>query len=613
MVKHGAILIRVSTDAQKEHGTSLPQQRKVLLQLAKSFGYAVSKNHIYDDGGYSGSQLTHDERPGLSELIKAAERREFEIVFVQYIDRWGRTTIENLITREKLKKLGIVIHSYFEGRMENDPAGDLLFMFHSWKAEADNQQRKERSIRGRIAATRNGKHCMGNPPYGYRRDFKTKKLFVVGKLVGWVKKFYHWCAVDRLSLREICRRANQLRAPLPGRRRKHNVWHRSSLHHILTNRAYTGRVTFRRYDRNGNERPEEEWVELSIPPIISEELFARVQKSLNENKETALRNTKRTYLYGGVIYCGYCRHRLGSGFQPARHQGEGTRYYHGPSRKGEVTDGRCAHCPQVAESRLQPAWEAIKNVITEPEYLRAKVMEYHAADDTKVKERLSEMESRISTVAAQRKKLLAIYVKDRRMDEHEYLHLVDCIDKELERMQDEKRDIEQRLLNKQEQIRLSEQVTTSYQQIRARLVNASYETRRAVIRKIVNKVLVYEQEREAEIEFNLAPSTGQAWSPFEHSGSSGDEVVIRSGSSTESDRLSQGGRDSAREHSIASSRSGTTGHNSTNHPQGAFNFRPSLIIKVKIPSAREAAVKGRSRSFRINDRSSTPVQQNVAA
>jgi len=82
-------LIRVSTDAQKEHGTSLPQQRKDLLQLARSLGYTVTKNHVYDDGGYSGSQLSSSELPGLSELIKAAERREFEIVFVQYIDRWG--------------------------------------------------------------------------------------------------------------------------------------------------------------------------------------------------------------------------------------------------------------------------------------------------------------------------------------------------------------------------------------------------------------------------------------------------------------------------------------------------------------------------------------------
>jgi hypothetical protein len=60
-----------------------------------------------------------------------------------------------------------------------------------------------------------------------------------------------------------------------------------------------GRVTFRRYDRNGNERSEQEWVQLSIPPIISGGLFAKVQQRLKQNKETALRNTKRTYLYGG--------------------------------------------------------------------------------------------------------------------------------------------------------------------------------------------------------------------------------------------------------------------------------------------------------------------------
>jgi site-specific DNA recombinase len=207
------------------------------LRLAKTVACIVTPNHIYDDGGYSGSQLSHSERPGLSELIKAAERREFEVVFVQYVDRFGRTTLENLITRDRLKKLGVVIQSHFEGRMENDPAGDLLFMFHSWKAEADNEQRKERSIRGRIAAARNGKHCMGHPPYGYKRDFGTKRLTVVKGLAEWVRKFYQWCAVDGLSIREICRRANQLRVPLPGRRRKHYVWHRSSLHTILTNPA----------------------------------------------------------------------------------------------------------------------------------------------------------------------------------------------------------------------------------------------------------------------------------------------------------------------------------------------------------------------------------------
>ena len=611
MAKHGAILIRVSTDAQKEHGTSLPQQRKDLLQLARSLGYAITKNHIFDDGGYSGSQLSHSERPGLSELIKAAERREFEIVFVQYIDRWGRTTIENLIAREKLKKLGIVIHSYFEGRMQNDPAGDLVFMFHSWKAEADNEQRKERSIRGRIAATRNGKHCMGNPAYGYKRDFKTKKLFLVEKLAEWVRKFYHWSAVDGLSIREICRRANQLRAPLPGRRRKHHIWHRSSLHSILTNAAYTGKIIFRRYDRNGNERPKGEWVELSIPPIISEELFARVQKRLKRNKEMALRNTKRTYLYGGVVYCGYCRHRLGSGFQPARHHGEGTRYYHGLSRTGEVGVGRCAHCPQVAESRLQPIWEAIKNVITEPQYLRAKVMEYHAADDTKIKERLFELETQISTVALQRKKLLAIYIKDRKLDERDYLHSVDAVDKELERMQEEKTDIEQRIFNKREQLRLSEQVARSYQQIRVRLADASYETRRRVVAKIVNKISVYEREREAEIEFNLAPPRGETWLPFERS-SSRDEGEIHTSSPLGSERSAQQGRDCPGQPLIVSSRSAITGHKSISRPQD-FKLRPSLIIKVKIPSAREAALRGRRQSSRINDRSSTHGQQEVAA
>lgn len=510
MTKHAAILIRVSTEDQKKHGTSLPQQKSDLLQLAKSLGYIVTMKHIYDDGGYSGSQLSHSQRPGLGELIKAAEKNEFEVVFVQYVDRFGRTTLENLITRNKMKKLGIVIHSYFEGRMQNDPAGDLLFMFHSWKAEADNEQRRERSISGRISKTRNGEHCMGNPPYGLRRDPKSKKLAIVKTQAQWVRKFYQWCTIDRLSLREICRRANQLRVPLPGyKRRKHSIWHRSVIHRMLTNPAYTGKIIFRRYDKNRNERPKKEWVELAVPSIVSEELFEKVQIRLRENKELASRNTKRTYLYGGVIFCGYCQHRLGSGFQPARHQGLGTRYYHGLARKTEIAVGMCSHCPQVAESRLEPVWDAIKTALTDPGYLRAKVTQYLSSDTQLIDRRFAEIEQQISSVTDQRKKFLGVYLRDPNLDEKEYLRLVNGLDYELRQLTEEKRAVAQRLLSDREQLALSAQISQTYDQIRSQVVESSYDTRREIIKKIVNKIIVYERQGEAEIEFHLAPAKNQ--------------------------------------------------------------------------------------------------------
>jgi site-specific DNA recombinase len=564
MTKHAAILIRVSTPDQKKHGTSLPQQKSDLPRLAKSLGYVVIKKHIYDDGGYSGSQLSHSQRPGLGELIKAAERKEFEVVFVQYVDRFGRTTLENLITRDKMKKLGIVIHSYFEGRMENDPAGDLLFMFHSWKAEADNEQRKERSIRGRIAATRNGKHCMGNPSYGYKRDPRGKNLAVIKTLAGWVRKFYQWCAIDRLSLREICRRANQLQVPLPGyKRRKHSVWHRSVIHRMLTNPAYTGKIIFRRYDKSGNERPKEEWVELSVPPIVSQKLFEKVQTRLRENKQIASRNTKRTYLYSGVIFCGYCQHRLGSGFQPARHQGRGTRYYHGLARKTEIGVGLCSHCPQVAEGRLEPVWEAVKNALTDPEYLRGKVTEYLSSDTQVIDRRLAELGQQISTVTHQRKKFLGVYLKDPNLDEKEYLRLVNGLDYELHQLTEEKRVVEQRLLNDREQLALSVQISQTYDQIRSQVVGSSYETRREIIKKVVNKIIVYERQSEAEIEFHLAPARNQLAMPCfpEH----GDDS------------------ESALDPAFASRRSSTTGHK--------FEW-PGIRIKVPILPARKLANSG---------------------
>src|SRR5258708_36865023 len=54
-------------------------------------------------------------------------------------------------------------------------------------------------------------------------------------------------------------------------------------------------------------RPPEDWIEVPVPQILSEETFAQVQAKLDGNQQSAARNTRHEYLLRALVSCGACR------------------------------------------------------------------------------------------------------------------------------------------------------------------------------------------------------------------------------------------------------------------------------------------------------------------
>ncbi|MBA3817210.1 MAG: recombinase zinc beta ribbon domain-containing protein, partial [Parachlamydiaceae bacterium] len=54
--------------------------------------------------------------------------------------------------------------------------------------------------------------------------------------------------------------------------------------------------------------PEDKWIPIAMPSIISESDFEQAQKQLQVNRELALRNTKELSLLQGLVFCGVCGH-----------------------------------------------------------------------------------------------------------------------------------------------------------------------------------------------------------------------------------------------------------------------------------------------------------------
>jgi len=93
-------------------------------------------------------------------------------------------------------------------------------------------------------------------------------------------------------------------------------------------------------------RPPEDWIEVPVPQIVSEETFAQVQAKLDANQQSAARNTRHEYLLRALVSCGACRLSC-----TARQSAAGYRYY---LCRGHTDALRAAH-GQRCSSRYIPA------------------------------------------------------------------------------------------------------------------------------------------------------------------------------------------------------------------------------------------------------------------
>src|ERR1700746_1435104 len=102
MSRRAAIYVRVSTDKQ-----TVENQVRELRQIAERRGWEVVEQ--YSDAGISGSK-GRDDRPGLDQMLKDAQRRLVEVVRAWPIDRLGRSLIDLLVTIRALEACGVDLY-----------------------------------------------------------------------------------------------------------------------------------------------------------------------------------------------------------------------------------------------------------------------------------------------------------------------------------------------------------------------------------------------------------------------------------------------------------------------------------------------------------------------
>ena len=147
-----ALYARVSTHDQQTLGL----QSDSISAYIRNRGWKVV-SQIKDIGsGATG-------RPGREELLKAARRREIDVVVVWRLDRWGRSVADLMTTLRELNDLGVGFVSLTEALDLTTPTGramaGLLAIFAEFEREILREQ-----VRAGIAQARKEDRPHGRPP-----------------------------------------------------------------------------------------------------------------------------------------------------------------------------------------------------------------------------------------------------------------------------------------------------------------------------------------------------------------------------------------------------------------------------------------------------------------
>ncbi len=323
-MKMAAIYARVSSEQQRDANT-IASQTASLLEFAKNQDLEVPKEWVFEDDGYSGATL---ERPGLEHVRDLAAEGQIQVVLAYSPDRLSRKYAYQILLMEELARNGV--ETLFVKAPQGSSAEDqLLVQFQGMIAEYERAQILERSRRGKRHRAQSGEiSVMSGAPYGYRYIRKTDDALaayvVLEDEARVVQRIYEMYTVEGLSIGEITRRINAEGIPT---RKASARWERSTVWAVLRNSAYRGvacfgktRVSSRarviRPQRRrgvvtpsmtaGHERPREEWIEIRVPALVSEESFARAQELLQENKIRSRRRTIEPSIVQGMVSCQKC-------------------------------------------------------------------------------------------------------------------------------------------------------------------------------------------------------------------------------------------------------------------------------------------------------------------
>jgi site-specific DNA recombinase len=395
---------RVSTEKQAQSHT-IDSQVAAIKERMLQDGLNNEKNLCFCDDGYSGDTL---ERPGLEQVRDQVAAGAVDRLYVHSPDRLARKHAYAMLLMDEFRRAGVEV-VFLNHEVDPTPEGELLLQVQGVIAEYERAKILERNRRGRRQAAKRGAvSVFSRAPYGYRyiakaRDGADARFEVIPEEATVVRQVFEWFVRDRLSISAIARR---LKAGQIKTRTGKETWGGNVVWRILTHPAYQGRARFGRY-KTGPRLPRamafwqppsrrsfsvqagpiDQQIEVPVPALVSEELFAAAAEQLEENRRRSRlgpRGMRR--MLQGLLVCQQCGHALcyhGSGPRDK----DGVRrgfYYRCTGLDSHRWGGQkiCSSRAVRAELLEQAVWDDVCSLLREPKRLEQEYRRRLGRSDT---------------------------------------------------------------------------------------------------------------------------------------------------------------------------------------------------------------------------------------
>jgi site-specific DNA recombinase len=505
--KRVAIYARVSSSKQNEEGT-IESQISVLVDHAQKLDFDIPEGWIFQDNGISGSTI---QRPALDDLRDLVASGGPDLVLMYHPDRLARKYVYQALLLEEFAKNGVEV-AFYKNKKAETPEEHLLAQFQGVFAEYERAQITERCRRGRLHKAKQGSiTVLPNAPYGYRyvRD-KEKGLahYEVhreeSETVLWLFQMYGF---EGKSLNELTSYMNEKGEKT---RRSHLGWDRETIRRILRNRAYTGLAGFCKTEKcEGNMQrivrapksgrmqvsksarrdcPEENWITIPVPSIISDSLYRVVQEKLNDAQRFASRNTQKPSILQGVLVCGKC----GASYYKKARTNACT--YYNCNRNLSKLEKSCGN-RSIRQKELDDCiWDWVTSILRNPGLVEAEIKRRSAEDPDRkrITERKMYLQREQNQIVTSRNKLLDAYTE------------AECLS--MEELKKRMRILNQRMQQVKRELAVVEAQTADEERVRQSLLtlekfaesldNSSsqlnIEEKQRVVRALIDEIVIQE-------------------------------------------------------------------------------------------------------------------------
>ena len=311
-------------DDRKDESSSIASQKMIIDSFAKFNNLTIIEH--YCDDGFTGSNFN---RPGFEQLKEAIEDGRINCVIVKDLSRLGRELYETgaYIEEYFLSKniRFIAINDGYDSEVGDAMLGIRLSVNDLYLRDTSKK------IRSTFDAKRKKGDYIGSyAKFGYMKNPENpKQLIRDPKADHIVIQIFEWIA-SGVGISTIAHRLTKQGVPIPSIYKKEHrsniqkelnegngIWRPQTVKGIATDKMYLGHMVQGRWKKMSYnskkllELPQAQWivVENTHEPIVSQELFDKVQKELSKRKRYAAKNEKK-HLLQGLLRCKDCGHNM---------------------------------------------------------------------------------------------------------------------------------------------------------------------------------------------------------------------------------------------------------------------------------------------------------------